>query len=206
MPICGTRESLTKVGLLLGLCLVASGPASAQVVEMCVGDSFGETIDLQTSSSFAPGVVSPLNGWLFNGSGVTLPVTGTGVTNSAGTSIRISIEGVNHVGNQRVGIGMDTDLALNGTGFFENVNSGTPPVYSIIPVTWTSVTCPSGPPLLSPSQGGGDTTIPPRSALSSAALTTKGIAVNSPSKRRSWAGLALTVIFACVAVRQFVRG
>ncbi len=160
MSFCKTKDSLKKAGLLLGLSMVAAAPASAQA-RLCAADSFGETILLQTDSNFDAGALVGLRGWIFNGATLVLPFTGSGVVNAAGTSVRVSIEAVNHINNQRVGIGMDTDFLLNGTGKFENVDSD---VYRIHPVSWTALdSCPDLPPF-HPSPDG-DTTVPPSSAV-----------------------------------------
>ena len=103
-------------------------------------------------------MVASVHGWVDNGVGLVIPIHGTALVNAVGTSVRITIESVNHLGHQRVGIGMDTDFSLNGTGNFENVNAGR--VYQTIAETSTATAC-SGPPSFSPSAAGGITTVPP---------------------------------------------
>lgn len=148
---------LVKAGFLLGLCSLM--PAGAQAATLCAGDTFGQTFLLNVARDFDAGLVASVHGWLDNGFGLILPINGTALVNAAGTRVRITIESVNHLGHQRVGIGMDTDFNLNGTGNYENVNAG--PVYDTIAETWIATTCP-GPPSFSPSVEGGIATTPPR--------------------------------------------
>ncbi len=156
-----------RVCLVLCLCLVTSAAALAGT--LCVTDNSNDTIVLQTDSDFAAGAIVGLHGWLSDGT-VTVPMHGTAVVDSSGTSVKIAIQGINNVRHRHIGIVIDTDLMLNGSGTFENVNSGRPYTYEVIPVTWTALdSCPDAPPFTPLGKNGrapsGDgTTLPPRTS------------------------------------------
>jgi hypothetical protein len=133
---------------------------------LCVTDDAGETVVLNTDSDFAAGAIVGLHGWLSAGA-VTIPMHGTALVDSAGTSVKIGIQGINNVRRQYIGIAIVTDLMLNGSGTFENVNSTRPFDIVEIPVTWTALDVCPGPPFTPSGKDGnvpsGDGTIvPPR--------------------------------------------
>ncbi len=137
--------------LLLCLCLASA--AAAQAGTLCATDSLNGTILLKTDTNPAANAVIGLHGWL--SSGTLIPVDGTAVVDAAGASMKIAIQGINDARHQHLGIVITTDLTLNGSGTFENVNSTRPFTYDIILVTWTTLDpCPAGPPTSLPAEGG----------------------------------------------------
>jgi len=133
----------------VALCLCLVTPAAALAGTLCATDNINpanNTVVLKTDPDFAAGAIVGLHGWLSNGT-VTIPMHGTAVVDSAGARVKIAIQGIDNVRHQHVGIAIDTDLMLNGSGTFENVNPGRPFTYDIIPVTWTALdSCPDAPP------------------------------------------------------------
>ncbi len=140
-----------RVCFILYLCLASA--AAAQAGTLCATDSLNGTVLLKTDTDPAANAVIGLHGWL--SAGTLIPVDGTAVVDAAGASMKIAIQGINDARHQHLGIVVTTDLTLNGSGTFENVNSTRPFTYEIIPVTWTTLDpCPSGPPSSLPAEGG----------------------------------------------------
>jgi hypothetical protein len=129
---------------ILCLCLVT--PATTLAATLCATDDSNQTVILKTDSDFVAGAIVGLHGWLSTGT-VTVPMHGTALVNSDGTTVRIGLQGINNVRRQYVGLIIDTDLMLNGSGTFENVNSTRPFDIQEIPVTWTALdVCPGAAP------------------------------------------------------------
>src|SRR5258708_29278500 len=81
------------------------------------------------------------------------------LVNAAGAIAKISLQGINTAErHQHLGIAVDTDLMLNGSGTFENVTAGRPFTYEIIAVAWTALDpCPGPPPFAQLAQDAGQT-------------------------------------------------
>lgn len=138
-----------RVFAILCFCMVPSAKALAGT--LCVTDDSNNTIVLKTDSDFAAGAIVGLHGWLSDGTD-TVPLHGTALIDSSGTRVKIGIQGINSVSHQYLGIAVDTDLMLNGSGTFEDVTSGVQPLgrpfsYLSPPVVWTALdSCPGAPP------------------------------------------------------------
>jgi hypothetical protein len=133
-----------KVYVALCLCLVT--PAAALAATLCATDDFTNIVALKTDSDFTAGAIVGLHGWLSNGT-TTTPMHGTAVVDSAAATVKIVIQGINAVRHQYVGVVIDANLMLDGSGTFENLNPGRPFTYDITPVRWTPLaTCPEAPP------------------------------------------------------------
>jgi hypothetical protein len=140
-----------RVCLILSLCLTSA--ATARAATLCATDSLSGTILLKTDADPAANAVIGLHGWL--SSGTLIPVYGTAVVDAAGASMKIAIQGIDNARHQHLGIVTTTDLTLNGSGTFENINASRPFNYDITPVTWTTLDpCPAGPPISLPTEGG----------------------------------------------------
>jgi hypothetical protein len=175
-----------KVCLMLCLCLVSA--AAAQGGILCATDSLNGTILLKTDTDPAVNAVIGLHGWL--SAGTLIPVDGTAVVDAAGASMKIAIQGINDARHQHLGIVITTDLTLNGSGTFENVNSTRPFTYEIVPVTWTTLDpCPAGPPSSLSAEGGkarsGDGTDTARSGSAAPASVGNRRARSGVSRQRS---------------------
>jgi hypothetical protein len=156
-----------RVSLMVCLCLASA--AAVQAGTLCATDSLNGTILLKTDTDPAANAVIGLHGWV--SSATLIPVSGTAVVDAAGASMKIVIQGINDARHQHLGIAITTDLTLNGSGTFENVNSSRPFTYEIVPVTWTTLDpCPAGPPSSLPAEAekalsrGGEKTMPAGSA------------------------------------------
>ena len=139
-----TRKSrlqrMARMGLFLTIALCFLMPSLLQGASLCATDDHGQTFRLKVTPKFRAGGISSVVGWADNGVDLVLPIHGSAIVNAAGTTVRISLEAVNHINHQRVGIGLDTDRKLNGSGYHENVGTGGS--YNYISVTWTAATCP----------------------------------------------------------------
>jgi len=140
-----------RVCLMLCLCLVCAVTARADNV--CAVDSLGGTILLKTDTAFPPpaGAVVGLHGKLTLAGGTTvIPLYGTALVNDKGDSMLIAVQGLQAVATpanagEHIGILINTDLSLNGTGTFETLISAgasSPRFnYDSSSVTWTAATC-----------------------------------------------------------------
>jgi hypothetical protein len=136
-------ETLREV--ILCLCLVATTTASAST--LCATDDSNQTWVLKTDSDFVAGAIVGLHGWLTTAT-ARVPIHGTAIVNSEGTVVKIGLQGINSVRRQYVSIVIDTDLMLNGSGTFENINSTRPFQIEEIPVSWTALDqCPAPSPI-----------------------------------------------------------
>jgi hypothetical protein len=135
------RTKRLCIVFILGLSFLF--PSLLQAVNLCVTDNHGQTFFFTVKPKLKAGAISSIVGWVNNGA-YFWPIHGSAIVNASGTAAKISLEHVNHVGSQRVGIGMDTDLKLNGTGSYQNINNGT---YDIVAETWTEATCPKTKPV-----------------------------------------------------------
>jgi len=71
---------------------------------------------------------------------------GTALVDPAEQGVKIMIQGINNATRQYVGIVIDADLMLNGTGVSENINNTHPFQIDERPVTWTALdVCPTAP-------------------------------------------------------------
>ncbi len=153
-----TRQARTK-GVVLCFCLMVPAAAHAQGRTLCALDSVNNTtVLIKTDSDFAAGAIVGLHGWLSIGQ-ATIPIHGTAVVNAAGAIAKISLQGINTAErHQHLGIAVDTDLMLNGSGTFENVTAGRPFTYEIIAVAWTALDpCPGPPQFAQLAQDAGQT-------------------------------------------------
>ena len=141
------------MALILATALGMLAPCAVQGANLCATDGFGQTFYLRFTPGFAPKAICSVVGWVDNGFGTVLTLHGSAIVSADKAKVRISLETVNHLGSQRVGLGMDTDLRLNGSGYYENMNMGGG--YTEIAETWAAVTCPSARdyPFVSASQG-----------------------------------------------------
>jgi hypothetical protein len=132
--------------------------ALAQGRTLCALDNLNNTVVIKTDTDFAAGAIVGLHGWLSIGQ-ATIPIHGTAVVNAAGANAKISLQGINTAErHQHLGIAVDTDLMLNGSGTFDNVTAGRPFTYEIIPVTWTALDpCPGPPQFAQLAQDAGQT-------------------------------------------------
>jgi hypothetical protein len=113
---------------------------------LCALDNLNNTVVIKTDTDLAAGAIVGLHGWLSTGQ-ATIPIHGTGVVNAAGDGAKISLQGINTAPrHQHLGLALDTDLMLNGSGTFDNVTAGRPFTYEIIAVTWTALDPCPGPP------------------------------------------------------------
>jgi len=134
------------VRVVLGFCLMVPAVAQAQGRTLCALDSLNNTVVMKTDTDFAAGAIVGLHGWVSTAQ-ATIPIHGTAVVDSAGAVVKISLQGINNADrHQHVGIAVDTDLTLNGSGTFDNVSAGRPFTYEIIAITWTALDqCPTAP-------------------------------------------------------------
>jgi hypothetical protein len=110
---------------------------------------------LKTDSDFVAGAIVGLHGSLTTAT-ATWPIHGTALVNSEGTAVKIGIQGINSLRRQYVGIVIDTDLMLNGSGTFENINNTRPFQIDEISISWTALDpCPAA-------QNGFDSALPIR--------------------------------------------
>lgn len=139
------RIRITTVGLALCLCgAMQSSRAFAQ--NICALDSLNETLVIRSTSDFTAGAIVGLNGWLSSDTAVVV-LHGTAVVSADGTTLKILLQGINNVQHKYLGLVVDSDLMLNGSGSFENMTAARPFTYEILPVTWTNLDpCPDGPP------------------------------------------------------------
>lgn len=141
-----------KVCLMLCLCLVSA--VGARAANLCATDSVGGTILLRTDINLDPGAVVGLHGSLTTADGTLIPLYGTAVVNAKATSMLIAVQGLRFMppnpgdAGQHVGILINTDLTLNGTGNFETLTatgSNGPPIqrftWNSSAVTWTASSC-----------------------------------------------------------------
>ena len=125
--------------LFVVLCCSPVAPAAAQGPTQCATDNLNNTVVIRADTDFAAGAIVGLHGWLSNGQAMT-PISGTAVVDAAGVVAKISMQGINNADrHQHIGIAVETDLMLNGSGTFDNVSAGRPFTYEIIAITWTAL-------------------------------------------------------------------
>ena len=140
-----TRQARTAC-VALCCCLMVPAVALAQGRTLCALDNLNNTVVIKTDTDFAAGAIVGLHGWLSIGQ-ATIPIHGTAVVNAAGAIAKISLQGINTAErHQHLGLTVDTDLMLDGSGTFDNINAARPFSYEIIAVTWTALDpCPGAP-------------------------------------------------------------
>src|SRR6266852_3299801 len=119
-----TRQART-VCVVLCFCLMVPAAAHAQGRTLCASDNLNDaTVVIKTDTDFAAGAIVGLHGWLSIGQ-ATIPIYGTAVVDAAGAKAKISLQGINSAErHQHLGLAVDTDLMLNGSGTFDNVTAG----------------------------------------------------------------------------------
>lgn len=128
---------------IIGLCLLA--PA-ASASTFCAIDDANQIIVLKTDSAWSAGAIVGLHGWLSTPTATVL-IHGTALVDQAEQGVKIAIQGINNVTRQYVGVVVNADLMLNGTGVFENINNTRPFQIDERPVTWMALdVCPAAPP------------------------------------------------------------
>lgn len=136
-------EELGRQRLIVCLCFLTAAASSAST--LCAIDDANQTVVLKTDSVWSAGAIVGLHGWLSTPTATVL-VHGTALVDQAEQGVKIVIQGINNVTRQYVGIVMDADLMLNGSGLFENINNTRPFQIDERPVTWTALdVCPTAP-------------------------------------------------------------
>jgi hypothetical protein len=118
---------------------------AASASTLCAIDDSNQTVVLKTDTNWSAGAIVGLHGWLSTPT-ATILIHGTALVDQAKQGVKIEIQGINNVTRQYVGIVMDADLMLNGSGVFENINNTRPFQVDERPVTWTALdACPAAP-------------------------------------------------------------
>jgi len=155
-----TVRTTKRVCLMLFLCLVSA--VTARATNLCATDGDNNTILLRTDTDFPPpaSAVVGLHGSLtLAADGTRIPLYGTALVNAKPDGMLIAVQGLQvvvpqppldplHAG-KHIGILINTDLSLNGTGSFETFTStgssgptqGIRFLFDSNPVTWTAATC-----------------------------------------------------------------
>ena len=138
-------KSLEELSSRIVVCVCLLWSVAASAATLCAIDNANQTIVLQTDSPWSAGAIVGLHGWL-SAPAATVLFHGTALVDPAEQGVKIMIQGINNVTRQYVGIVIDADLMLNGTGVSENINNTHPFQIDERPVTWTALdVCPTAP-------------------------------------------------------------
>jgi len=138
-------KSLEELGSRIVVCLCLLSSVAASAATLCAIDDVNQTIVLQTDSPWSAGAIVGVHGWL-SAPTATVLIHGTALVDQTEQGVKIMIQGINNVTRQYIGVVLDADLMLNGTGVFENINNTRPFQIDDRRVTWADLdVCPSAP-------------------------------------------------------------